>query len=253
MHDYHSVAACKLILVNLQFTSLLMAWSPCWFSVWLFFLNFQLDQTLNQQKWPGKKQNRKNVNSPIWIHKLQPSQDPSKYTQACDHARTHARTTTTTTTTTTTHLDQSAIEQMHLIQTFKTHYQYVPKPVQPSHCTQHMQQPKPHGRTKINPKLARFQASATQQSRPLFFWDVWWRTLVITDVSGQRISPILKGQAFLILDSVKLSLIAYFTSLIVVDDLLLQIQMTHYKAHRTTNTTAQNQQHPLFHCIFKTP
>jgi len=76
---------------------------------------------------------------------------------------------------------------------------------------------------------------------------------LITEVSGQPISPILKGQALLILDSVKLSLITYFTSLIVVDDLLLQIKMTHYKAHRTTNITAQNQQHPLFHCIFTTP
>jgi len=64
---------------------------------------------------------------------------------------------------TTTHLDQSATEQMHLIQTFKTHCQYVMKPVQPSHCTQRMQQqPKPHGRTKINPKLARSQASAIE-------------------------------------------------------------------------------------------
>jgi hypothetical protein len=75
---------------------------------------------------------------------------------------------------------------------------------------------------------------------------------LITKVSGQPISPILKDQALLILDSVKLSLIAYFTSLIVVDHLLLQIKMTQHKAHRTTNVTAQNQQHPVPLHIYNT-
>jgi hypothetical protein len=63
----------------------------------------------------------------------------------------------------------------------------------------------------------------------------------------------LKGPALLILDNVKLYLIAYFTSIIVVYDLLQQIQMTHYKAQRTTKITAQTQQHPLFHCIHAIP
>jgi hypothetical protein len=41
---------------------------------------------------------------------------------------------------------------------------------------------------------SRFQASAAMLIRSAIFWDITWRRVVITDVSGQRIGPIFMGQ-----------------------------------------------------------
>ena len=44
-------------------------------------------------------------------------------------------------------------------------------------------------------KPARFQAFAAVWMRPSLFWDVTQRLFVVTDVSGQPLGPIFKGQA----------------------------------------------------------
>lgn len=144
---------------------------------------------------------------------------------------------------------------MQLIQTFKTHCPSVTKPVQPSHCAQHTeQQPKPHGRTKINLKHVRFQGSVTESSRPLLFWDVWLCTLVAdyrsfrttyqSHLEGSSTSYSWQCQTFF-------NSIFYFPHCCrwsVIAD-----QNDTLQSSQNYNKTAQNQQHPLFHCIFTTP
>ena len=46
-------------------------------------------------------------------------------------------------------------------------------------------------------KYVKFQAFAGIYLRPSLFWNITWRRLVVTDVSGQPISLNFKGQALL--------------------------------------------------------
>jgi hypothetical protein len=43
--------------------------------------------------------------------------------------------------------------------------------------------------------LARWSLNKPKEEKKLLFWDVTQPTLVVTDVSGQPIVPIFKGQA----------------------------------------------------------